>query len=170
MTGRRAENEAAYWPFEALRWSEPYGQSARSEERRGQATTPGNTEVAIASAAMTGTYSTPGSPAEMPQSSGKATAALVVAIVGLFICPPVLGVIALVLAAQAAREIRESGGRITGDGNVKAARIVAIIDIAVVGVVVLAILTIIFLGEPTEDQVDGFGDNIESRIVLAARV
>src|SRR5688572_16588389 len=64
-----------------------------------------------------------------PKTSGKATAALIVAIVGLFICGPIAGIIALVLAGQAKTEIAQSGGRITGEGQVKAARIIAIIEI-----------------------------------------
>jgi hypothetical protein len=74
-----------------------------------------------------------------PQTEGKATAALVVAVVGLFICSLVGGIIALVLAGQADRSIAASGGARTGGGVLKAAKIVAWIDIAlgVIGIFVI---------------------------------
>ena len=113
------------------------------------------------------TYAPPGYPAP-PRTSGKATAALVVAIVGLFICAPVAGVVALVLAGQAASEIRASGGQLTGEGNVTAARVIAAIDIALGALVVLAILAITFLGNTASDKLDDEGRTIP-RIVVPAR-
>ncbi len=80
------------------------------------------------------TYGAPGygQPAygyEAPRTEGQAVAALVVSIVGLFVCGVISGVIALVLANQAQQKIVASGGRLTGEGMVKAARIIAVVSI-----------------------------------------
>jgi hypothetical protein len=83
------------------------------------------------------------------QSSGRATAVLVLGICSLvFFCIWGLGVIAaivaLCLAPGARREIRESNGAITGDGQVKGGVICAIISI---GMFILgAILAIVVIG------------------------
>jgi hypothetical protein len=51
-----------------------------------------------------------------PPSSGKATTSLILGILSLIACGLLLGIPAMVVARQAKREIRESGGRIGGDG------------------------------------------------------
>jgi len=61
----------------------------------------------------------------------------VVAVVGLFICQIVLGPVALFLAASAKRRVDQSGGQVTGEGLVVAARVIGVADI-VIGVFVLA--------------------------------
>jgi putative exporter of polyketide antibiotics len=65
-----------------------------------------------------------------PRSEGLAVAALVVAIVGVFVCGVFAGVVALVLASQAQKKINASNGQLTGTGMVTAARVIAIIAIA----------------------------------------
>ena len=63
------------------------------------------------------------------QTSTKAVIALVLAICSFVILPLVPSVVALVLAGSARREIAVSGGRVSGLGLVKAARIVAGVNI-----------------------------------------
>jgi hypothetical protein len=81
----------------------------------------------------------------VPQTEGTATAALVIAIVGFFVCPPVGAIVALVMANSAIRRIEASGGRLTGLDQARAARIIAIVELAlvaigvVVGVIVAAV-------------------------------
>ncbi len=65
-----------------------------------------------------------------PRTEGLAVAALVVAIVGVFVCGVLAGIVALVLASQAQQRIAASNGRLTGAGMVTAARVVAIVAIA----------------------------------------
>jgi hypothetical protein len=72
-----------------------------------------------------------------PQTEGAATAALVIAIVGFFICAPVGAVVALVLANSAEKRIRESNGRLTGLDQARAARIIAIIELVLTAVLIL---------------------------------
>jgi hypothetical protein len=78
----------------------------------------------------------------VPQTEGTATAALLIAIVGFFVCLPVGAIVALVMANSAIRRIEASGGRLTGLDQARAARIIAIVELALVaiGVVVGAIV------------------------------
>jgi hypothetical protein len=65
-----------------------------------------------------------------PPTDSSATAALVIAIVGFFICPPVGAVVALVMANSAQQRIEASQGRLGGLELAKAARIIAIVELA----------------------------------------
>jgi hypothetical protein len=75
------------------------------------------------------------------QTDGTAIAALVLAIASFVVCPLIPAIIALVLCSTATRNIQQSGGMKEGDGLVKAAQIIAWINIAfaIVGVVLLII-------------------------------
>ena len=72
-----------------------------------------------------------------PQTDSSATAALVIAIVGFFICAPVGAIVALVLANSAQKRIEESNGRLTGLEQARWARIIAIAELALTAVVIL---------------------------------
>jgi hypothetical protein len=74
-----------------------------------------------------------------PQTEGMAVAALVIAIAGFFVCPPVGAIVALVLANNATQRIEASGGRLTGLDQARAARIIAIIELVLSAIVVLAL-------------------------------
>ncbi len=66
----------------------------------------------------------------MPRTEGTAVAALVLSIVSWVLCPIIAAVVALVFAHVAGNKIDASGGRLTGDGLVRAAQIIAWIHIA----------------------------------------
>jgi hypothetical protein len=51
-----------------------------------------------------------------PQATGKAIAALILSILGLVLCPYVFSVLGLVFGYIARGEIKQSGGRVGGDG------------------------------------------------------
>jgi hypothetical protein len=72
-----------------------------------------------------------------PQTDSSATAALVIAVVGFFICAPVGAVVALVMAGSAQKRIEASGGRLTGLELARAARIIAIIELVLTGLLIL---------------------------------
>jgi hypothetical protein len=72
-----------------------------------------------------------------PQTDSSATAALVIAVVGFFICAPVGAIVALVLANSAQKRIEESNGRLTGLEQAKAARIIAIVELALTAVLIV---------------------------------
>jgi hypothetical protein len=74
-----------------------------------------------------------------PQTEGLATAALVIAIAGFFICPPVGAIVALVLANNARQRIEASGGRLSGLEQARAARIIAIIELVLTAIAVLVL-------------------------------
>jgi hypothetical protein len=66
----------------------------------------------------------------LPRTHGKATAALVCGIVGLFLCPIILSIVAIVLGTSAQKEIRASGGALTGEGLAKAGFVLGIVGLA----------------------------------------
>src|SRR4029453_15476618 len=72
-----------------------------------------------------------------PQTDSSATAALVIAIVGFFICPPVGPIVALVLANSAQKRIEASNGQLGGLEQARAARIIAIVELVLTAVLIL---------------------------------
>jgi hypothetical protein len=79
-----------------------------------------------------------------PQTDSSATAALVIAVVGFFICPPVGAIVALVLAGSAEKRIEASNGRLGGLEMARAARIIAIIELVLTAVLILVGLLVAF--------------------------
>lgn len=61
-----------------------------------------------------------GQPYPQQESSGKATASMVLGIVSLVLCPYICAIAALITGYSARKEIDRSGGRIRGRGNAKA--------------------------------------------------
>jgi hypothetical protein len=72
-----------------------------------------------------------------PQTDSSATAALVIAIVGFFVCAPVGAIVALVMANSAQKRIEASGGRLGGLEIARAARIIAIIELVLTAVLIV---------------------------------
>jgi hypothetical protein len=67
----------------------------------------------------------------------------VIAIVGFFICPPVGAIVALVLANSAQKRIEASNGQLGGLEMAKAARIIAIIELALSALLLVGFLLIV---------------------------
>ena len=84
-------------------------------------------------------YTPEPAPGGVPRTSSNAVVAVVLAICSYIACPVVAAVVALFLAGAAEREIKASGGWVTGEGLVKGARIAAWINIALTVVIVLFI-------------------------------
>jgi uncharacterized protein DUF4190 len=84
----------------------------------------------------------------VPQTSSKATAALVCGIVGLALCGPV-GIAAIVFARQAEAEISASGGQLTGQGLAQAGRIMGWIAVGLMIVAAVIILIAVMVGVST---------------------
>ncbi len=74
-----------------------------------------------------------------PRTEGTAIAALICSIGSWVLCPMILAVVALALAHAAGNKIDASGGRLTGEGLVRAAQIVAWIHIVLVTLVCVGI-------------------------------
>jgi hypothetical protein len=64
-------------------------------------------------------------------SNSKATASLVLGIVGLLVCPIVCSVLAIILGSTAKNEIAASGGWQTGESNAKAGIVLGWIGLAI---------------------------------------
>ena len=95
-------------------------------------------------------------PGTSAQTETSATVALVLAIVSFVVCPVIPAVIALFLAASATKKIRQSGGRLTGEGIAKAARIIAWVNLALWAVIALIVIIAAVLGAGDEDEL-GYG-------------
>jgi hypothetical protein len=63
----------------------------------------------------------------------------VIAIVGFFVCAPLGAIVALILANNAKQRIETSGGRLTGLDQARAARIIAIVELVLTAIAVLAL-------------------------------
>ncbi len=91
-------------------------------------------------------YGYPPPTGPVPETEPKAVWALVSAIAGFVICPVVLHIVGLVLANQSLETIRLSGGRFTGDGMAKAAKILSIVGLVLSVLGLLFFLFIVVLG------------------------
>jgi hypothetical protein len=82
-------------------------------------------------------------------SSGKATASLVLGILGLVFCPLVCSVLALVFGYQARNEIDGSGGRISGRGNATAGIVLGWIGVVICVLFLILIVIGLLAGDST---------------------
>lgn len=72
-----------------------------------------------------------------PQTSSNAIVALVLAITSWVVCPIIFAIVALVFANMGSKEIKASGGRVTGEGLVTGAKVVAWINIGLWSALIL---------------------------------
>ena len=82
-----------------------------------------------------------------PGSSGKATAALVLGILGLVFCPLICSVLALVFGYQGRREIDASGGQMSGRGSATAGIVLGWIGVVIYGIFLLLIVIGLLAGD-----------------------
>jgi uncharacterized protein DUF4190 len=73
---------------------------------------------------------------EPPRRSGKALAALICGVVGLFLIPLLAPIAAIVLGRSAQREMREARGGLAGWGMAQAGIVMGWIGIAIAGAIV----------------------------------
>ena len=78
-----------------------------------------------------------------PQTDGTAIAVLVLAVCSFVVLPVIPAVVALVLAPSAQRDIAASGGRLTGEGLVRAGRVVAWVHLGLC-LAFVALLVLVF--------------------------
>ena len=90
-----------------------------------------------------------------PGSSGKATAALVLGILGLVFCPLICSVLALVFGYQGRREIDASGGQMSGRGNAVAGIVLGWIGAVFYGLILLLIIIGALAGDSTSGTTTG---------------
>lgn len=110
-----------------------------------------------------------------PQTSGKATTVLVLGIASLVLMVTcglgfIAAIIALVMANGARREIRESGGRLTGEGQIKAGVIMSWITIGLTTLGLVALIALIAVGVSTDSSSDAPVSRVETSIGAQAGV
>ena len=90
----------------------------------------------------------------VPESNSKATAALVLGIAGLVVCPLICSVIGLVLGYQARSEIDASGGMQTGRGNAIAGIVLGWIGVGLsaLGIAFLIVVAIVAEDATYDDE------------------
>lgn len=81
-----------------------------------------------------------------PTTSNDAVVALVLSICSWVFCPGLLAVLALVFAGKAKRAIDASGGWVTGDGMVTAAKVVAWINLGLTLAFVVIFVAVLVIG------------------------
>ena len=88
-------------------------------------------------------------------SSGRATAALVLGILGLVFCPLICSVLALVFGYQSRREIDASGGRMSGRGNATAGIVLGWIGVTLTAIFIVLIIIGVLAGDTTSTSGSG---------------
>jgi len=83
------------------------------------------------------------------ETAGRAIVVLVCAIASFVVVPFIPAVVALALAGGAQQQIAQSGGRLTGEGLVRAGRIVAWINVGLTALVVVGIIGLIAFALPS---------------------
>jgi hypothetical protein len=120
-------------------WQQPGGWQQEPQQQPPQATAPGGwSQTPDGRWVQTG-----------PTSSGKATASLVLGILGLVFCPLICSVLALVFGYQARNEIDGSGGRISGRGNAKAGIVLGWVGVVLCALFVILIVIGVLAGDST---------------------
>jgi hypothetical protein len=99
-------------------------------------------------------------------NSSKATTSLVLGIVSIVFCGLFLGIPAMIVARQAKREIRESGGRIGGDGLATAGFVTGLIGTIWSVIAGILVVVLIAFGVWASDHChEGFDANGNSTLV-----
>ncbi|WP_148575096.1 DUF4190 domain-containing protein [Nocardioides caldifontis] len=101
-------------------------------------------------------------PPPSPPSSGRATTSLVLGIASLVLCGLFTGIPAIILGIKARREIRESDGRVGGDGLALGGIITGVIGTLVWLVVYFFVIAVVWLGAEWFDAVrDDICDDVD---------
>ncbi|MDP8976589.1 MAG: hypothetical protein M3N28_09570 [Actinomycetota bacterium] len=91
-----------------------------------------------------------------PQTEGTAITVLVLAIASFVICPVIPAVVALFMCPGARRKIEGSGGALTGEGLVTAAKIISWVNLGLWGAGLLLVIVVGILGAVFSDSSDEF--------------
>ncbi|MCC5952007.1 MAG: DUF4190 domain-containing protein [Acidimicrobiia bacterium] len=105
-----------------------------------------------------GPYGTPGGYPPAPRTNTNAVWSLVLGIVSIVMCP-LTGLVGIPLGVSARRKIRESNGQETGDGLALAGIITSVVGVVVIGLFVMLIAAVTFLGESAEQRFEPVDDS-----------
>jgi len=100
-----------------------------------------------------------GAYAAPPPTSSKATTSLVLGIVSIVLCGVFLGIPAMIVARQAKREIRESHGRVGGEGLATAGFVTGLIGTLWSGLAIALVVGVFAFGNVVESS---FSDTCSS--------
>ncbi len=90
------------------------------------------------------------------QTEGTAITVLVLAIVSFVVCPIIPAVVALFMCPGARRKIEGSGGALTGEGLVTAAKIISWVNIGLWGAGIALFVVLGIIGALVSDSSDEF--------------
>ena len=85
------------------------------------------------------------SPSASPQTDGTAITAFVLSLCAWFVLPVILAIVSLVLASNADKSIAASNGTKTGEGLVKAAKIISWLNLLLFGLAIVFVVAF-FIG------------------------
>jgi hypothetical protein len=88
----------------------------------------------------------PTTPYPVPQTCGKATASMVLGIVGVVACGFVAGIPAIILGKQARREIDASNGWLTGRGMATAGIVMGWVEVGLAIFATVVVIVVFALG------------------------
>ena len=88
---------------------------------------------------------------QAPGTSGRATASLVLGLLGLVFCPLICSVLALVFGYQGRREIDASGGQLSGRGSATAGIVLGWVGVVIYGLFLLLIVIGLLAGDSTSN-------------------
>ena len=94
-----------------------------------------------------------------PRTSGLAIASLITGIMSIALCPA-FGIVGLITGYSAKRKIRESNGAETGDGLATGGIVTSYIGIIFIGVAIVAIIAVTFLGTAASSKFSNVGSSI----------
>ena len=95
-----------------------------------------------------------------PRTSGLAVASLVTGILSIVLCPA-FGIAGLITGFSAKRKIRESNGAETGEGLATGGIVTSFIGLIFIGLAIVAIVAITFLGSSASSKFSSVGSAID---------
>jgi len=101
-----------------------------------------------------GGYPQPGYPPPPPPTHGKAVTSLVLGIVSIAACGFFTGIPAIILGRQAKREIRESNGRLGGDGLATAGFVTGLIGTIWTAFLAVLVIGVFAVGSVVQGELD----------------
>jgi hypothetical protein len=87
-----------------------------------------------------------------PQTEGTAVGALIASILAWVVCPLIPAIVALVMIPGAKRKIDSSGGRLTGDGLLTAAKWIAWINVGLWALMIVGFIVLVIIGAATSSD------------------
>jgi hypothetical protein len=95
-------------------------------------------------------YSTPPSPGPATQTSNLALISLISGIVSWFLLPIIAGIVAIITGHMAKKEIRASGGALSGDGLATGGLVLGYVNIGIFALCICVVIALVATGMISE--------------------